>query len=273
MSNVQRPTSNTQHPTTYTYDGSFEGFLTVVFHAFRHKTRPQAILPERQGVQMPLGEVVPIRRNEKEAGRVWDALAGRTSLKNARLLQVAFLAEEPGTEMLLWNYLGKVFSDGTEGFYLNMLDDTVYDLVQMARRVKLEVHRFHGFVRFQKTADGMWFAPVDPDHNILGLMARHFRNRFSRQRWVIYDTRRNYGIYYDTGRVREIVLENHRIDMRSGNVASEVRDMDEDFYCRLWQDYYDAVNILERKNHRQMTRSMPRRYWKYLPEKNSRKQS
>jgi probable DNA metabolism protein len=257
---------------TFTYDGSFEGFLTLVFRAFRDKIRPEAILPERPGVQIPLGDLVSIRQKEQEAQRVWQGLVSRTSLKNARLLHVAFLAEEPATEMLLWNYLEKVFSSSQPDFFLNMLDDTVFDLVQMARRVKLEVHRFHGFVRFQKTADGMLFAPVDPDHNILRLMAHHFRKRFSGQHWVIYDTRRNFGIYYDTVRVREIVLENHRIDFRSGNVASEVRDMDEDFYCRLWQGYYDAVNILERKNHRQMARSMPRRYWKYLPEKNPRKQ-
>ena len=257
---------------TYVYDGSFEGFLTVVFMAYRDKTRPEAILPERPGVQMPLGDLVPIRREEEKAQRVWEGLVNRTSMKNARLLNVAFLAEEPGTEMLLWKYLTKVFTTSQPDFYLNMLDDTVFDLVQMARRVKREVHRFHGFVRFQKTADGLLFAPVDPDHNILRLMASHFRKRFSGQRWVIYDTRRNFGIYYDTHRVREIVLENHRVDLRSGNVASEVRDMDEDFYCRLWQDYYNAVNILERKNHKQMTRSMPRRYWKYLPEKNPPKQ-
>jgi probable DNA metabolism protein len=257
---------------TYSYDGSFEGFLTVIFHAFRDKVRPEAILPERPGVQMPLGDFVPIRREEKKAQRVWEGLVNRTSMKNARLLHVALLAEEAGTEMLLWHYLGKVFSSRQPDFYLNMLDDTVFDLVQMARRVKLEVHRFHGFVRFQKTADGMLFAPVDPDHNILRLMANHFRKRFSGQHWVIYDTRRNFGIYHDTEQVREIVLENPRIDLQSGNVAREVRAMDEDFYCRLWQDYYDAVNILERKNHKQMTRSMPRRYWKYLPEKNSPKQ-
>jgi probable DNA metabolism protein len=255
---------------TYTYDGTFEGFLTVVFRAFAGRQRPEAILAERPGVQMPLGDLLPIRRNDTQARRVWEGLEQKTSMKNARLVHVAFLAQEPQTEMLLWQYLEKVFRGGDPGYHLNLLDETVFRLVQMARRVKLEVHRFHGLVRFQKTADGMYFAPVAPDHDILRLLARHFRNRYGGQKWVIYDTRRQYGIYYDTLAVREIVLENHRIDLRSGNLATGVRDLDEDFYCRLWQGYYDAVNILERRNHRQMRRAMPVRYWKYLPEKSRR---
>ncbi len=254
--------------TGYLYDGTFDGFLCLIFKAFEYRSEPAFILPENRNTQLVLGDFIKVVTDPEKAKRVWHGLGNCTNQRNTRLVHVAFLSELPEVEMLLWRYLKKVFRDKSGRFYLNMLDDDVFELVQTARKVKKEVHRFHGFIRFQKTADGMYFAPFDPDHNILRLLAPHFKSRFPQQKWVIYDTRRNYGLYYDCSMVREIILEDHKINFHSGNLAKEVKDLDEDYYCSLWKHYYDAVNILERKNHRQMKNFMPKRYWKYLPEKN-----
>jgi probable DNA metabolism protein len=255
-------------PADYSYDGTFEGLLSLVFVAWERRQLPRAVFPEASLPPMVFDDLVKITTCLHQSHRVWQALVEKTSQRNASMLHVAFLSQETGMEFLVWNYLKRVFSGKEPEFWKNLLDDDVFDLVQLSRKVKKEVHRFHGLVRFQKTADGMYFAPIDPDHDILKLLASHFKARFATQRWVIYDTRRNYGIYHDLQSVKEIVLENHRIDFYSGNVANEVRDIDDNFYRTLWQHYYDAINIIERKNTRQMNRAMPRRYWKYLPEKN-----
>ncbi len=252
----------------YLYDGSFEGFLTVVFEAFSAKNEPEAIVSLRRNFQMPLGICFTISRDENKAQRVWNGLEKRTHPKNAHLVQVAFLAQEPQTEMLLWRYLKKIFTTDVAGFFQNMLDKDVFGLVQMARRVKHEVHRFHGFVRFQETIDGLYFAAIDPDHDIVRLLTPHFKARYAGQAWVIYDTRRNYGVYYDTNKIMDIVIDNPGFDLKTGALGSHVRTIDQDHYSHLWKAYYDAINIIERQNHRQMKRAMPQRYWKYLPEKN-----
>jgi probable DNA metabolism protein len=257
-------------PLTFTCDGSFEGFLNCVFEAFDRKISPEAIISLSRPSQLLLGETIQVVTDSQRARRVLEGIVRRSSHRNASLLQVAFLSELPGVEMLLLRYLQKLFADPSGQYWQNMLDDEVFELIQISRKVKKEVHRFHGFVRFQKTADGMYFAPIEPDHNIIKLLAGHFRERFATQQWIIYDTRRNYGIYYDLHSVKEMVFENHRIDFISGNVAQEVKDMDEDFYSTLWKEYYDAINIIERQNHRQMTNLMPKRYWKYLPEKGNK---
>ncbi len=36
----------------------------------------------------------------------------------------------------------------------------------------------------------------------------------------------------------------------------------------LWIGFYDAIAIKERKNKKLMIENMPKKYWKYLPEKN-----
>ncbi len=255
---------------TYTFDGSFEGFLGVVFRGFRDKREPEAIIARSSLAQLPLGQVVHVDADPHEAERVRKGIIERSDRRNLRLLHVAFLSETPATNQVLWRYLKKLFAAPPGGYFRNMLDEDVHDLVQSARRVRREVHRFHGFLRFQRTKDDMYAAAIDPDNDIVRLLAPHFRARFHDRQWVIYDTRRSYGIWYDGERVREVAMEAGAFRPDTGLIREQARAHDEDYYTRLWQEYYDAINIIERKNHRQMKSFMPKRYWKYLPEKNKK---
>ncbi len=254
-------------PCIYIFDGSFEGFLTVVFRAFDDKRMPEAIVSRVAQTQLPLGEMVHVETSNDHAARVRAGIAERSDQQNLRLFHVAFLAESPETNLLLWRYLQKLFCDKRGAYYRNMLDKEVYALIQTARQVKREAHRFQGFVRFQRTRDGMYVAAIDPDHDVVKLLSAHFRSRFSDRHWLIYDTRRNYGIYYDLESVQEVRMDALAFDLDTGYIQKQAWSMDEDYYRTLWQHYYDAINIAERKNHRQMRGSMPRRYWKYLPER------
>ncbi|TVQ91852.1 MAG: DNA metabolism protein [Bacteroidetes bacterium] len=250
------------------YDGTFDGFLSLVFYAFENKTEPKEIAKPANVSQDLFSEVIEVETHTAKAERVWKGLVNKSSLKNARLISVAFMSELPGIEVLLWRYLKKVFTFPQKDFYQNMLDEDVYQVVQTARKVKKEVHRFHGFVRFQQTADNIWFAPIEPDHDIIPLLVPHFKNRYSGQPWVIYDTRRKYGIYYDTESVSEVFIEYPALDLNTGRLSEKAKGSHEDDYLHLWQQYYNSINIQLRENKKQMTRLMPRRYWKYLPERN-----
>ena len=250
------------------YDGTFDGFLSLVFYAFENKTEPKEIAKPANVSQDLFSEIIEVETKTAKAERVWKGLVSKSSLKNARMVSVAFMSELPGIEILLWRYLKKVFTSPQKDFYQNMLDEDVYQVVQTARKVKKEVHRFYGFVRFQQTSDNIFFAPIEPDHDIIPLLITHFKNRYSNQPWVIYDTRRKYGIYYDTENVNEVFIENPNLDFETGRLTHKAKDFREDDYLELWQQYYESINIQQRKNKKQMTRFMPRRYWKYLPEKN-----
>ena len=252
----------------YTFDGSLEGFLSVVFRAYEEKREPRAIISRRSKAQLPMGEVVQVDTHPDQAVRVSKGIVERSDKRTLRLLHVAFLTESAQVNSLLWRYLKKLFSAPAGAYHRNLLDQEVYDLVQTARRVRKEVHRFHGFLRFQRTKDDMYAAAIDPDNDILRLLAPHFRARFPDREWVIYDTRRRYGIWFDKHCIREVEMEDEAFSPDSGRIRQSARAHDEDYYASLWQHYYDAINIIERKNHRQMRAFMPKRYWKYLPEKN-----
>ena len=86
-----------------------------------------------------------------------------------------------------------------------LADVRVAPVHRLAQRVGREAHRMLGFVRFREVREGFYYAPLEPDHHVLPLIASHFADRFSDQHWVIHDLRRGRGIVHDANR-REWLL-------------------------------------------------------------------
>ena len=107
---------------------------------------------------------------------------------------------------------------------------------------------------------------------MLPLIAAHFTKRYADQRWLIYDRRRHYGLYYDLTRTDVVQFEVDRPGMKATDLAATVLDEREPLFKMLWQAYFDHVNIPERKNLKLHRRHIPLRYWKYLSEKQPREQ-
>lgn len=142
-------------------------------------------------------------------------------------------------------------------------------IAQTARRVWREKHRMEAFVRFQELGDGMYYAVIEPDFDVLPLIAKHFRSRYADQRWLIYDARRKKGLHYDP--VSE-QLSDVDIELREGSRGSPEKEMlsqSEAGYQQLWKDYFKSTGIDARKNPVLHLKHVPHRYWKNLIEKQS----
>jgi probable DNA metabolism protein len=120
------------------------------------------------------------------------------------------------------------------------------------------------FIRFQELKDKTYYSAIEPDFNVLPLLIKHFRNRYADQKWIIYDIRRSYGLYYDLHETQYISLDFATVS--PGNVISAYDD-NEAVYQELWRNYFTSVNIPARKNTKLHLRHVPKRYWKHLTEK------
>jgi probable DNA metabolism protein len=246
---------------TLIYDGSFAGWLTAVFEVYEYKLGAVTITPADSPAQSLFGATRQVITVEEKAARVWKGLELRTSRQAARQVYHTFLSEEEGVEAQLLSYLLYAFGNKHTIEY-DYSHPAVRYVMDMNKKIRREKHRMEAFVRFQQTKDNIYYAVISPDYNVLPLLQQHFEQRYAGQLWVIYDTRRKYGLYYDlqTTNFVEINLEDNPLF-----------DEKEEKYQELWQHYFDNVNIKARKNLRLHVRHMPLRYWKYLPEKQPRR--
>jgi probable DNA metabolism protein len=251
--------------TIFFYDKTFEGLLSAVFDAYRMKLFPAKLLQNRDIPHLFTDTTYEVVSNEQHANRVWQGLQKKIQKKACNMLMHVWLSELPGSDELLFRYICKIFAT-TQKFEYNFGDSDVLEVQKIARKVSHEAHYIKMFVRFQKAADDIFFAPIRPHFNALPLAIDHFTDRFADQQWVIYDLRRQYGYYYDLQKTQEITFadDNHLL---SGKIDESLMAEDEKLFQDLWKGYFKAMTIKERINPRLHKRNMPVRFWQYLTEK------
>ena len=123
------------------------------------------------------------------------------------------------------------------------------------------------FLRFQKAADGTYFAPVEPLYNVISLIIPYLKDRFADQKWLFYDLKRNYGYYYDLQDVSQVTFPTDQTQRLSASLSDDLLDKDEKLFQQLWKEYFNTIAIKARINPRLQRRNMPARFWKYMTEK------
>lgn len=253
------------HNRNLIYDGTFDGFLSTVFYVFEQQLDAVTIQSESDVQHRLFSENETIITDEKKANRVWKGLKNKVSKFGHYQLYYAFLSEQAGVENLLLDFIKYVFSTDLK-VDKDFSHPSVLKIAQIAKMVGREKHRMEAFVRFRLTKDVIYFASIEPDFNVLPLISKHFKRRYADQKWLIYDIKRQYGLFYDLQKVDIIAMEfPSNFDFTKTNV--DYFDQQEFEFQKLWQDYFKSTNIESRKNMKLHVRHVPKRYWKYLSEK------
>ena len=251
--------------TTVVYDGSFDGLLTSIFEIYEYKFPEVMLAPEATLQHGLFGNQHPVTTDEKKAERVWKGFKQKVSPEAVQQVYKSWLSEQPGMDYTIYSYLKYAFESKTS-IEKDYSHPAVLIISDTAKKVHREKHRMEAFIRFQLTKDQLYFAIIEPDFDVLPLIKKHFEARYADQRWMVYDARRRYGLYYDLEKV-DTVNVNFEETNQSGKFISAIYDEKEELYQKLWQRYFASVNIKARRNMKLHIQHMPLRYWKYLTEK------
>ncbi len=236
----------------YIFDGTENGFLTAFLLAF---TDEDAVVSSRR-TQMLLGQTpVFVQTDENKAEKAKKRLCSFD--KNCiRELALLLRSGEEDCEQVAFAYL-RYLAQCKRPVRSDLANDAAFTADTYLRKVGLEIHRFHGFIRFIETQSGALYAPFSPDNDICDLLVPHFRARLPKFPFVLHDVKRKKAAVYDGKNVFVAPLSQAEI-LLSAN---------EEGWQSLWKRYYAAVNIPSRERLKQMRGYMPARYWKFMPER------
>ena len=140
-----------------------------------------------------------------------------------------------------------------------LLDDTADPLVNrlylLDKGVRRDVHKMRAFVRFREVedADGERFAAwFEPEHHIVRLNSGFFVRRFAQMRWSILTP--DLCVHWDTA----------ALTFSPGATRADAPDGDPTE--ATWKTYYAHIFNPARLKVNAMTKEMPKKYWKNLPE-------
>ncbi|MEZ7892156.1 MAG: TIGR03915 family putative DNA repair protein [Candidatus Wallbacteria bacterium] len=245
----------------YVYDGSFDGMLTAAGRALKnHENCPEEILADDEIENDLFAEYLNVKTDKCAADLAIQEIIKAAGFDAMQYIFYAFLTEEKNIASLILKYIKLCFKCGRNvNRYLH--DDTVNYMSKLERKVTGERHRLLGLLRFQKVENEIYYAPVEPDNNIVGLIAPHFVNRLPGYNFIIHDLKRGIAAMHQAHKknfeVNEIILD------RSPELSAEEIE-----YQNLWKVFFQSIPIKSRINPKLQKRCMPARYWKHMTEMN-----
>ena len=239
------------------YDGSFPGLLTAIYQAFKARIKIAGIILEEEYQAGLFSNKIIVETELDKSDKVYEAVKDKISPKSLRKIYHVYLSETENSGLLIYQYLQLGFRMGKKiDSYLH--NDIVDRVNKIDRKVSKEAHLLLGLLRFRKIQGGVFYAPFEPDYNIITLLAPHFVRRLPDQDWIIHDRKRMLAAIYN----REEWVLTELDSLPEPKITEE-----EKYYQALWQSFYKNVAIESRKNPRLQAQFMPRRYWDYLIEK------
>lgn len=242
----------------YIYDGTFNGLFTAIYEIYYGRQIPQQIVPASLADLQLFVEHQHITTDENKSAQVFNAVESKISSRALRNVYHAYLSEKFEAGIWIYEYLHLGWKIGAK-LDLYLTDERVQRVHQLAQKVTTEKHRLLGLVRFKQLSNHIYYAAIEPDNNVIELIAPHFARRMATQNWIIHDLRREVAVVYNQEEwISTSLTLDHVLDMTR----------EEEYYQRLWKEYYSSIAIRSRINPRLQKRCMPRRYWKHLVEKN-----
>ena len=235
----------------YIYDGSFEGLCSAVFTAYNDTG---AMIYSRFHDIPPLLERTIVRTDEKKSERLQNGIQNKLSRFILRDLYLIYLSDMPSGGTAALKYLRFCFKNGKGSRALRYIPE-VKEALLLRDKVMTEVDKLRGLIRFDKAREGLYIARIEPDHNILPLIAHHFANRMRSHSFVIHDIRRGLAICSKNG---SYVITELPEDFEFA--------INDDDFREMWKEYFDTMAIKERINPKLQRQHMPRRYWSHLTE-------
>ncbi len=250
-------------PDVLVYDGSFPGFLCALAEAL-NLARTKAPVPPIRARGREAGlftESVEARRDDARAASLWRRLSRKLGEERLRTCLEAFCSDFEGKETALAAVIARAAAAGPAVF--DDLNDPATMLVaKAARRAGAQAQLISGLVRFAELADGSWYAPIEPDCDVLPLVAEHFAARYADMAFAIHDRRRGTALVHEPGAACALV-EGFEFAGGGGGPAFSPRELE---LREGWRGYFASVSIAQRENRKLQASHMPKKYWRFLPE-------
>lgn len=239
-----------------TFDGTFDGFLSVVYYAVKNRVRPVKVC-DNSMVQTELDcEIVHVETSNADSEQVRSSIMDIMGYEGFKRAYCVFLNADEGSATVSYIYLlyGLKYGKNTH-HYMSVPD--INKAYNMERQVMNEVERMKGFLRFSVMDKGVEYAPMEPENDILALLMPHFAARLKNIPFVIHDLLRKKagvcmnGTWYITD---------------ADAIAPPKANEDEKQYRELWKKFYNTICIRERTNLKLQTNMMPKKYRKHITE-------
>ena len=236
------------------YDGTFEGFLSLVYEVYYKKLKPTKIYKTLPN-EMIFEEILKINTSKDNAIKVLTAIKTKFPKELIQRILNIFMCDSKEFEMALLEYIIIGFKDFKQLYNIN--NSCVFYLNSLEKELFRLVHKMYAFIRFEELEDGTLYGKIESKFNVVYFLGKHFLKRFNNQNFIIHDLNRKLAF----------------VKMQNDFSVQEVAFFDEPNYSsneekfqKLWKSFFSGVTINERTNLKLQTQMVPLLYRTYMSE-------
>ncbi|NTW72619.1 MAG: DNA metabolism protein [Eubacteriaceae bacterium] len=237
----------------YLYDGTFEGLLTCLYYNFA-KIKATGIYRTDTYQTSLVNPHVAITTKEQLADKMYEKIRKHLGTYTLTDLYYCFLSEKDGFENILLSFIDLCFRNGPvyAGYHTHK---EVIPFDDIVGKVKREVQRYVGYVRFKAVGDVL-YSEINPEFFILPMLASHFADRYFNEKIIIHDAGRSLALISKDG--KHFIMPYTETDLPGSEK--------EDHITNLWKEYFQHIAIEGRINLKLQRNFVPLKYRKDLVE-------
>ena len=243
-------------------EDSLEGILTAIFDAFVEKNKMQeyhdgdiAIVIGENHTLSLFAQQMQVETDLDKAQKTLLSIQKKISYLAYKKVLSALCHFDVDRGNVVLGFLVKGLPMGARVLE-DMADPYVMRVIELSRKVDNESHMFLGLVRFFDLGKFM-YAEIEPKCHVLPQIMEHFADRYPNEHYVIYDKKRHVAlIHLAFGNSFFVSGDEWNIDL----------SQHEDYFERLWSQYFKTIAIEERYNPRCQNNLIPKWYRKHMPE-------
>ncbi|WP_323596269.1 TIGR03915 family putative DNA repair protein [Aliarcobacter butzleri] len=216
------------------YDGTFQGFLSLVYEVYYKKLKPIKIYKTLPN-EMIFEEIFELKTSKDNAMKVLTAIKTKFPKELIQRILNIFMCDSKEFEMALLEYIIIGFKEAKQLYNIN--NSCVFYLNNLEKELFRNVHKLTGFIRFEELEDATLYAKVESKFNVVYFLGKHFLKRFNNQNFIIHDLNRKLAF----------------VKIQNDFSVQEVAFFDEPNYSsneqkfqKLWKSFFNAVTIKER---------------------------
>jgi probable DNA metabolism protein len=236
------------------YDGSFEGFLSLVYKVYYKRLQPNEIykiLPNK----ILFEEIIEIETSKENSTKVLNAIKKNFNKQSLQKILNIFMCDTKNFELDLLSFIIIGFKDKNELFNIN--NSYVFSLNTLEKELFRLVHKMYAYARFEELEDGTLYAKIDSKFNVIYFLAKHFMKRFNNQKFIIHDVKRKLAFIKTNDFIGVQEVASFEVPTYSQN---------EEKFQKLWKSFFNAVSIKERENLKLQQNQVPLIYRTYMSE-------
>ena len=236
------------------YDGSFEGFLSLVYEVYYEKLSVDAIVKELPKTLL-FERFHEVFTDETKAKKVLEAITKHFTKDQQRTICNIFLCDSREHEMSLLEYIRIGFKNSKE--LHNITNANFFYIQNLEKELLSLVHKMYGFTRFEELEDGTLYAKIETKFNIVPFLGDYFAKRLGNIPFIIHDVKRSLA-FIKNDDIREI---------RSiASFDAPTYSDDEEKFKALWKTFFKSAAIESRYNPKLQKSWVPLLYRTYMSE-------